>query len=309
VHIAERYLVPRQIDENGLTKEQIEFPEEAIRFIIRHYTREAGVRNLEREIGTICRKQARKIAEGATEKLTVTKETIQQMLGGIKIRLDTEIAERTRRPGVAVGLAWTPTGGDILFIEVNKMKGKGNFTMTGQIGQVMQESMQAALTYVRSNAERLGINEDFFANHDLHIHVPAGAIPKDGPSAGITMATAIVSLVSDRPVRPYTAMTGEITLSGNVLPIGGVKEKVLAAKRAGVHDILLPADNKMNVEEDLTPDQLEGVTFHYVSTIEEVLQIALPSTPHEEKKDAEEREEHLRQVPVAVRAAKVLGRC
>jgi ATP-dependent Lon protease len=297
VHIAERYLVPRQIEENGLTKEQIEFPEEAIRFVIRHYTREAGVRNLEREIGTICRKQARRIAEGSEEKLTVTPETIQQMLGGIKIRLDTEIAERTKRPGVAVGLAWTPTGGDILFIEVNKMKGKGNFTMTGQIGQVMQESMQAALTYVRSNAAKLGINEDFFAAHDLHIHVPAGAIPKDGPSAGITMATAIVSLVSDRPVRPYTAMTGEITLSGNVLPIGGVKEKVLAAKRSGVHDILLPAENKMNVEEDLTPDQLEGVSFHYVKTIDEVLSIALPSTPHEEKKDAEEREEHLTRVP------------
>jgi len=216
VRIAERYLVPRQIDENGLKPELIEFPEDAIRHIIRHYTREAGVRNLERNIGTICRKEARRIAEGKSEKLLVSRQIIKEFLGGEKIRVDTEIAERTKRPGVAVGLAWTPTGGDVLFIEVNKMKGKGSFTMTGQIGQVMQESMQAALTWVRSNAPSLGVSEDFFSNHDLHIHVPAGAIPKDGPSAGVTMATAIVSLLSDRAVRPYTAMTGEITLSGNV---------------------------------------------------------------------------------------------
>ena len=178
------------------------------------------------------------------------------------------------------------------------MKGKGNFTMTGQIGQVMQESMQAALTWVRSHATELGVGEEFFSNHDLHIHVPAGAIPKDGPSAGVTMVTAIVSLLTDRSVRPYMAMTGEITLSGNVLPVGGIKEKFLAAKRAGVHDIILPADNKMNVEEDILPEQLAGVTVHYVSTIDEALSVALPSTPTEEKKDAEEREQHLQQVPV-----------
>ena len=165
--------------------------------------------------------------------------------------------------------------------------------MTGQIGQVMQESMQAALTWVRSNAVKLGISEDFFANHDLHIHVPAGAIPKDGPSAGVTMATALVSLLTDRCVRPYTAMTGEITLSGNVLPVGGIKEKVLAAKRAGVHDVILPAENKMNVEEDLTPEQLEGVQVHYVSTINDALSIAMPSSQAEEKKDDEVREEVL----------------
>ncbi|PYX86358.1 MAG: endopeptidase La, partial [Acidobacteria bacterium] len=246
-HIAFRYLIPRQQEANGITAEQIEFPEESVRYVIRHYTREAGVRNLERELGTICRKQARRIAEGKTDKLRVTKEVIQEYLGGIKVRVDTELAERTTRAGVAVGLAWTPAGGDVLFIEANKMKGKGGFTMTGQIGQVMQESMQAALTWVRSNATKLGISEDFFANHDLHIHVPAGAIPKDGPSAGVTMATALVSLLTDRCVRPYTAMTGEITLSGNVLPVGGIKEKVLAAKRAGVHDVILPAENKMNV--------------------------------------------------------------
>ncbi len=180
------------------------------------------------------------------------------------------------------------------------MKGKGGFTMTGQIGQVMQESMQAALTWVRSNATRLGIQESFFSDHDIHMHVPAGAIPKDGPSAGVTMATTLVSLLSDRPVRPNLAMTGEITLSGNVLPIGGVKEKVLAAKRAGVRDVILPADNKTNVEEDLTPEQLENLNVHYVKSIDEVLEIALPSSPLEQKQDAEEREKLLRE-PVASR--------
>ena len=293
VHIAVRYLVPRQTDENGITAEQIEFPEEAIRYITQHYTREAGVRNLERNIGTICRKKARRIAEGKKEKLVVTPEVVREFLGGEKIRVDTEIAERTKRPGVAVGLAWTPTGGDILFVEANKMKGKGGFTMTGQLGQVMQESMQAALTWVRSNAAKLAINEDWFKDHDIHIHVPAGAIPKDGPSAGVTMATALVSLLTDKPVRPLTAMTGEITLSGNVLPIGGIKEKFLAAKRAGVRDVIIPADNKTNVEEDLTPEQLQNVSVHYVSTIDDVLEIALPSSQAEERQDAEKREEVL----------------
>src|ERR1700738_2233199 len=250
VHIAFQYLIPRQVEENGITKEQIDFPEDAVRYVIRHYTREAGVRSLERTIGTICRKQARRPAEGKTEKLIVNKETIQEFLGGIKVRSEGEIAERTKRAGVAVGLAWTPSGGDVLFVEANAMKGKGGFTMTGQIGQVMQESMQAALPLVRSNAEKLAIPEEFFKDHDIHIHVPAGAIPKDGPSAGVTMATALVSLLKDTPVRPLTGMTGELTLSGNVLPIGGGKEKFLAAKRGGVKDILFPADNRMNVEED-----------------------------------------------------------
>jgi ATP-dependent Lon protease len=216
------------------------------------------------------------LAEGKTEKLIVTKEVIQEFLGGIKIRSVGEIAERTERPGVAVGLAWTPSGGDVLFVEANAMKGKGGFTMTGQIGQVMQESMQAALTWVRSNADRLGVAEDFFANHDIHIHVPAGAIPKDGPSAGVTMATALVSLLTKRRITPLMAMTGEITLSGNVLPVGGIKEKVLAAKRAGVTDVILPAENKMNVEEDLTPEQLDNFRVHYVKTIDEALRFSLP---------------------------------
>jgi ATP-dependent Lon protease len=293
VHIAFRYLIPRQIEANGIEVAQIDFSEETIRHIIRHYTREAGVRNLEREIGTICRKQARRIAEGNAEKLVVTPQVVQEFLGGVKIRIDTEIAMRTQRPGVAVGLAWTPAGGDILFIEANMMKGKGGFTMTGQIGHVMQESMQAALTWVRSNATSLGIQESIFADHDIHIHVPAGAIPKDGPSAGVTMATALVSLLTERRVRPYTAMTGEITLSGNVLPVGGIKEKVLAARRAGVRDIILPFENETNLREDLTPEQLEGINVHFAKQIEEVLSIALPATQAEEKKDDKAREEVL----------------
>jgi ATP-dependent Lon protease len=216
------------------------------------------------------------VVEGHTEKLVVTKETLKEFLGGIQVRVETEVAERVKRPGVAVGLAWTPAGGDILFIEANKMKGKGGFTMTGQIGEVMQESMQAALTWVRSNATRLGLAEDFTKEMDIHIHVPAGAIPKDGPSAGVTMATVLASLLTDTPVRPLTAMTGEITLSGNVLPVGGIKEKFLAARRAGVEQIILPADNRQNVEEDLAPEMMEGVTVHYASEIEDVLAVALP---------------------------------
>jgi ATP-dependent Lon protease len=292
-HIAFRYLIPRQIKENGIKEDNIEFPQESVSYIVRHYTREAGVRKLEQLIGTVCRKQARRMAEGATEKLVVTKEVIQEFLGGIKVRVDTEIAERTKRSGVAVGLAWTPAGGDVLFIEANRMKGKGGFTMTGQIGEVMQESMQAALTWVRSNARSLGLEEDFTKDVDIHIHVPAGAIPKDGPSAGVTMATALVSLMTDRPVRPLTAMTGEITLSGNVLPVGGIKEKFLAAKRAGVETVILPAENRQNVEEDLMPEQIAGVTLHYASRIEDVLAVALPHSPSDEKKDEQVREEVL----------------
>ena len=345
VVIAFRYLIPRQIKENGITPDgakpspeatkkgevaegvaasepvggaetassgdngagsvesqlpepaegpaKIEFPEESVRLIVRHYTREAGVRKLEQLIGTVCRKQARRLAEGKTEKLVVTPEIVHEFLGGIKVRVDTEIAERTKRAGVAVGLAWTPVGGDVLFIEANRMKGKGNLTITGQIGDVMKESMQAALTWVRSHAVELGLEEDFTKEHDIHIHVPAGAIPKDGPSAGVTMATALVSLLTDKPVRPLTAMTGEITLSGNVLPVGGIKEKFLAAKRAGVRDVILPTDVKQNVEEDLTPEQIEGVTIHYASRIEEVLAIALPATRKDVAQDEAVREEVL----------------
>jgi ATP-dependent Lon protease len=296
VHITFQYLIRRQTEENGITDQQIEFTKDAVSYIIRHYTREAGVRSLERQIGTICRKQARRIAEGKLDKLVVTREVVHEMLGGIKVRVVTEIAERTKRPGVVVGLAWTPTGGDILFVEAMKMKGKGDFKITGQIQDVMRESMQAALSWVRSNATSHGIDEDFLTKNDLHIHVPAGAIPKDGPSAGVTIATALVSLLTDRPVRPLLAMTGEITLSGNVLPIGGVKEKFLAARRAGVKDIIFPAENRQNVEEDVLPEQLEGVSVHYANTINEVLEIALPSSKDEEKKDSELREQLLSSV-------------
>ncbi len=293
IHISFQYLIPRQIEENGITKEQIEFPEEAVSYVIRHYTREAGVRNLERTIGTICRKQARRIAEGKNDKLIVTKEIVQEFLGGIKVRSEGEIAERTKRAGVVVGLEWTPSGGDVLFVEANQMKGKGGLTITGQIQDVMRESMQAGLSWVRSNAKQLGIDEEFFATHDIHIHVPAGAIPKDGPSAGVTIVTALVSMLSGKQDRPLTAMTGEITLSGNVLPVGGIKEKVLAAKRAGVRDVILPAENKTNVEEDLTPEQLLGLPTHYVKTIDEVLEFALPSSARQQIQDAEEREKVL----------------
>ncbi len=328
VRIAERYLIPRQAKENGLTKEVtrevpktetsasaepqqakagaatraetvpsfedvVEFPTESVGLIARHYTREAGVRRLEQLIGTVCRKVARGIAEGRTEKVVVTPERVHEFLGGIKVRVDTEIAERTKRSGVAVGLAWTPAGGDVLFIEANRMKGKGGFTMTGQIGDVMKESMQAALTWVRSNAVTLGLDEDVLKDTDIHIHVPAGAIPKDGPSAGVTMATALVSLLTDTPIRPLLAMTGEITLSGNVLPVGGIKEKFLAAKRVGVRDVILPADVKTNVEEDLTKDQVEGVTIHYATRIEDVLAVALPKTVREAVQDEVIREEVL----------------
>jgi ATP-dependent Lon protease len=276
MQIASRFLIPRQIKENGISADQIEFSEDITRDVVRHYTREAGVRKLEQTLGTICRKEARRVVEGHTEKLAVTPEVIKEFLGGIKVRVETEIAERVKRPGVAVGLAWTAAGGEILFIEANKMKGKGNFTMTGQIGDVMQESMKAALTWVRSNAASLGLADDFTSDLDLHIHVPEGAIPKDGPSAGVTMATVLVSLLTDTPLRPLTAMTGEITLSGNVLPVGGIKEKFLAARRAGVKTIILPADNQQNVEEELTPELVGDVTIHYASRIEDVLAVALP---------------------------------
>jgi ATP-dependent Lon protease len=286
VNIAFKYLIPRQITANGIPGEVIEFPREAVEHLVRHYTREAGVRRLEQVLGTVCRKVARRYVEGNKDKLVIDASVLQEFLGGVQVRVDTEVFERTRRPGVAVGLAWTPAGGDVLFIEANRMKGRGGFTMTGQIGEVMQESMQAALTWVRSNAGSVGLEEDFNAAVDLHIHVPAGAIPKDGPSAGVTMVTTLVSLMTNTPVRPYTAMTGEVTLSGNVLPVGGIKEKFLAARRAGVKHVILPAENRQNVEEDLTPAQTEGVTIYYASRVEEVLAAALPLL-HARPQDAE----------------------
>jgi ATP-dependent Lon protease len=277
VIIAFRYLIPRQTTENGLDSAQdIEFGDDAVRFMVRRYTREAGVRNLERQIGTICRKQARRIAEGTRAKMVVTTELVEKDLGAPRYRTDTEVADRTSRPGVAVGLAWTPVGGDVLFIEAGRMPG-GNkgLIMTGQLGPVMQESVQAALTWVRGNATKYGIDPDLFKASDIHIHVPAGAIPKDGPSAGITMATALLSMLTDRRVRSNLAMTGEITLTGQVLPIGGIKEKVLAAKRSGVREVILPYENEVNVAEDLKSEQIGDIQLHYVKAMEEVVELAL----------------------------------
>jgi ATP-dependent Lon protease len=281
VIIARRYLIPRQTTENGLdAASDIQFEDAAVRFIVRRYTREAGVRSLEREIGTVCRKQARKIAEGTRGNVVVTPELVETLLGAPRYRTDTEVAERTERPGVAVGLAWTPVGGDVLFIEAGRMPGgsKG-LIMTGQLGPVMQESVQAALTWVRGNAAALGIDPELFKTIDIHIHVPAGAIPKDGPSAGITMAAALVSMLTDRRLRPNLAMTGEITLTGQVLPVGGIKEKVLAARRSGVREVILPWENEVNVKEDLKTEQVGDVTFHYVKSMDEVVKLALEKAP------------------------------
>ncbi|MGA2420866.1 MAG: endopeptidase La [Candidatus Acidiferrum sp.] len=280
LHIAHKYLIPKQATEHGIKNlEQLEFTDDALREVIHSFTREAGVRNLEREIATITRKQARRIAEGHTEKMTVTPEIVREYLGVPKFRTEKEVEERVKRPGVAVGLVWTPVGGDIIFIEATRMRGGKQFTMTGHLGEVMQESMTAALTWVRANGERYGIDPDFFRKQDIHIHVPSGAVPKDGPSAGAAMVTALVSLLSNRPVRDRLAMTGEMTLSGIVLPIGGVKEKVLGAKRAGIREVLLPADNEPNAVADLTPDILGDIKITYVRTLDEVLEHALAKDP------------------------------
>jgi ATP-dependent Lon protease len=280
LHIAHKYLIPKQATEHGLkVGEQIEFGDEGLQEIIHSYTREAGVRNLEREIATITRKQARRIAEGDMEKMTVTPNVVREYLGVPKFRTEKEVEERVKRPGVAVGLVWTPVGGDIIFIEATRMRGGKQFTMTGHLGEVMQESMTAALTWTRANGERYGIDPDFFRKQDIHIHVPSGAVPKDGPSAGAAMVTALVSLLSGRPVKDRLAMTGEMTLSGVVLPIGGVKEKVLGAKRAGIKEVLLPADNEPNAVADLPAEMLGDMKITYVRSLDEVLEHALQKEP------------------------------
>jgi ATP-dependent Lon protease len=280
IHIARRYLIPKQATEHGIKEgEQLEFTEAGLQEIIHSYTREAGVRNLEREIATLVRKQARRLAEGKIEKMVVTPEVVREFLGVPKYRTEKEVEERVKKPGVAVGLVWTPVGGDIVFIEASRMRGGKQFTMTGHLGEVMQESMTAALTWTRANAERYGIDPDFFRKQDIHVHVPSGAVPKDGPSAGAAMVTALVSLLTNRPVKNRLAMTGEMTLSGVVLPIGGVKEKVLGAKRAGIKHVLLPADNEPNAVADLPPEILGDLTISYVRTLDEVLEQALEKEP------------------------------
>jgi ATP-dependent Lon protease len=275
LEIAKRHILPKQVVEHGLTDEQIEFTDEAVLSIAGGYTHEAGVRNLEREIGAVCRKVARGVTEGNTEKVTVTQEKVSDLLGPIKFF--PEVAEHTQRPGVAIGLAWTPNGGDILFIEATRMAGKKGLTLTGHLGDVMKESAQTALSYVRSQADQLHIPADFYDNCDIHIHVPSGAIPKDGPSAGITMVTALASLLTGRKVHQDVAMTGEITLRGKVMPIGGVKEKVLAARRAGVTTVILPQRNEKDLE-DVPPKVREEMQFRFVEAIDEVLEHALEAT-------------------------------
>jgi len=280
IHIARKYLIPKQAAEHGIKEgQQLEFTDAGLQEIIHSYTREAGVRNLEREIATLVRKQARRMAEGKPEKMVVTPEVVREFLGVPKFRTEKEVEERVKKPGVAVGLVWTPVGGDIVFIEASRMRGGKQFTMTGHLGEVMQESMTAALTWTRANAERYGIDPDFFRKQDIHIHVPSGAVPKDGPSAGAAMVTALGSLLTNRPVKNRLAMTGEMTLSGVVLPIGGVKEKVLGAKRAGITHVLLPADNEPNAVADLPPEILGDLKITYVRTLDEVLEHALEKNP------------------------------
>jgi ATP-dependent Lon protease len=289
LQIATDHLVGKQIKNHGLTHEQIRFTPDALRAVIRGYTREAGVRNLEREIGSLCRKVARRRAEAPSEGLglvEITPDVVVDMLGAPRF-LDEELEDRTKDPGVAIGLAWTPVGGEVLFIEASRMAGGGSLTLTGQLGDVMKESARAALSWLRMHAKAYSIDPDFFKNAEMHVHVPSGAIPKDGPSAGVTMATAMASILTGRAVRGDIAMTGELTLSGRVLPIGGVKEKVLAARRLGIHEVILPKLNAKNVNEDLTPELRKDLTIHLVSTIDEVLALALQplssDRPHHKK--------------------------
>ncbi len=275
VQIARTHLVPKQVADHGLIQgEHIRWTDAALRLLVRGYTREAGLRNLEREIAAITRKVAKRRVEGHPDSVEVTEALVGELLGAPRY-LHEELEERTRIPGVAVGLSWTPTGGEILFIEATRMKGSKTLTLTGQLGDVMKESAQAALSWARSHVSQLGVRSDYWDTSDIHVHVPAGAIPKDGPSAGVTMVTALVSLMTQRPVRSDLAMTGEVTLSGRVLPVGGIKEKVLGARRAGVRAVILPKRNEKNLVEDVPVKVREGMTFHLVDTLDQVLNLAL----------------------------------
>jgi ATP-dependent Lon protease len=272
--IAFEHLIAKQIANHGLSAETVELSHDAIRAVIRGYTREAGVRNLEREIGALCRKVARKRAEGDEARIIITEEVVVQMLGAPTF-LDEEIENRTKDPGVAVGLAWTPAGGEVLFVEASRMQGGGTLTLTGHLGDVMKESARTALSWFRAHARRYGVDPEFYKDAEVHLHVPSGAIPKDGPSAGVTMVTALASELTGRAVRGDIAMTGEITLSGRVLPVGGIKEKVLAARRHGITEVILPRQNEKNIKEDLTDELRHELTIHYVGHIEEVTALAL----------------------------------
>ncbi len=276
--IAREHLVQKQVANHGLIAEQLTIDDAALRTVIRGYTREAGVRNLEREIAALCRKAARRRAEGDENPLTITPTIVVEMLGAPTF-IDEEIEERTKDPGVAIGLAWTPAGGDVLFVEASRMAGTATLTLTGQLGDVMKESARAALSWFRAHASAYGADPDFFKSAEIHLHVPSGAIPKDGPSAGVTIAAALASELTRRPVRGDIAMTGEITLSGRVLPVGGIKEKVLAARRVGIREVILPRPNEKNVNEDLTDELRRDMTIHYVQTVDEVLLLALLPAP------------------------------
>jgi ATP-dependent Lon protease len=273
--IAREHLVAKQVENHGLTGDIITFTDDSLRTVIRGYTREAGVRNLEREIAALCRKVARRRAEGSEESSVVTPGLVGELLGAPKF-VDEEVEERTKAPGVSIGLAWTPVGGEVLFIEASRMKGGGSLTLTGHLGDVMKESARAALSWLRANASRFGVKHDFFHDAEIHLHVPSGAIPKDGPSAGVAMVTALASEILGRPVRGDIAMTGEITLSGRVLPVGGIKEKVLAARRVGLREVILPRQNEKNINEDISEDLRRDLKVHFVTTIDEVLALALP---------------------------------
>jgi ATP-dependent Lon protease len=277
--IAQRHLVPKETREHGLDAgKDIEFTPEALRLLARGYTREAGVRSLEREIASVCRKVARRRAEGHTDLTRITPDVVTSFLGVPRFELE-EVEERTRVPGVAIGLAWTPVGGDVLVVEATRMPGKRTLTLTGQLGDVMKESVQAALSWVRSHVDELGITPEFWETSDIHVHGPAGAIPKDGPSAGVTMTTALVSLLTGRRVRSGLAMTGEVSLTGRVLPVGGIKEKVLAAHRAGIHTLLIPGRNAKNLMEDVPARVRDAMTIHLVDSVPDVLKHALEDAP------------------------------
>jgi ATP-dependent Lon protease len=283
VEIAKQHLIPKQMSEHGIKKEMLKWKKEAIKYLIRFYTREAGVRNLEREIAALCRKATRAFAEGETKAITVNNDYIEQCIGAPRFLQD-EVAERDRKPGVAVGLAWTPIGGEILFVESAYMTGKGDLVLTGQLGNVMKESARAALSYLRTHAEVYGIAQEEFHNTDIHVHVPAGAIPKDGPSAGVAMLASLASLFSDKVIKSRTAMTGELTLTGQVLPVGGIKEKVLAAHRAGITTVILPEQNRKDFMEEVPKLVREKLKVHFVKNADEVLRLALDRKSNKNKK-------------------------
>jgi ATP-dependent Lon protease len=282
LQIAKKFLIPKQLEEHGIGPRYLSFSDEAVREIISGYTREAGLRNLEREVASVCRGVAKEVASGRKKRILVTPEDVASYLGPKKFQFD--MAERTLVPGVATGLAWTPAGGDIIFVEATGIDGTGGLILTGQLGEIMKESAMAALSYIRSHAKELGLNGKMFERMGFHVHVPAGAIPKDGPSAGVTMFSALLSFLTGRPIRPNVAMTGEITLRGSVLPVGGIKEKVLAANRAGVQTLILPTENEKDLV-DVPENVRTGLKFHFVKRMDELIPLVLRPKQRKRKKE------------------------